>query len=463
VAFTIQYDPRSSGFPTSRYALAKDKLKLTKRARKQDRLGLLPIPDFLVDTLPGENSADPRALTSFVKWSSRKFPSKWRMLILSGHGSGAMGDFLPDDDARTGQPDSLTIPRLANALKKAKADIAKWNEGRALLKSGGESRLVHVLGMDSCLMGMAEVGHQVKEEVEFLVGSEGFVPNAGWPYARLLMALSKKTGRPPEKMARDTVKDVVGYYHQYVPAGVSFDMSACSLEELPKVAKAVKRLVAKLNARMGNAHFRDIVIAAHWHCQSYKFEQHSDLWDFCDQLAKGLRRSLLSGRKGIVTACQKVKAAVAAAIQNRKGYCGAEFQHSHGLSVYFPWSRSPFEEKALAHYVRLTFPRATGSNWSSFLATYVRRTRRPEQRKRSRNSLFVSRFLRQSPYGPGKAAEGTNRAAEGTNRAAEGTNRAAEGTNRLIMKLFSGPGATLPGSMKNPPNGVWVRPRKREV
>jgi hypothetical protein len=460
VAFTIQYDPRSDSFPTSRYALAAPHQESTPRARREIRLGLLPIREFLVDTLPGEDSAAPSTLTDFIAWSAKTFRSRWRMLILSGHGSGAVGDFLPDDSAREGQPDSLTIPRLANALKDAKRALARSKRGRNLLKSGGTSYLVHILGMDSCLMGMAEVGHQVRDLVEYLVGSEGFVPNAGWPYARLLNKLKRDPGQRPSRMAEHIVTDVVSYYQQYVPAGVSFDMAACKLSRLPGVAKAIGTLVRSLNSQIRKPHFRDLVIAAHWYSQSYKFEQHTDLWDFCDQLGQAIHQSQLSTRGTLEKKCERVKRAVARVVGGRQGYCGAEFQHSHGLSVYFPWSISPFEERALSHYVRLSFPRPKGSNWSAFLKTYVERTRRPARNKPTGDSRFVSRFMRQGPYGPGRAAEGTNRAAEGTNRAAEGTNRAAEGTNRLIMKLYSGPGVTLPGSMKNPPSGVWVRPMK---
>ena len=29
-----------------------------------------------------------------------------------------------------------------------------------------------------------------------------------------------------------------------------------------------------------------MIIVAHWRAQSFKFEQFTDLWDFCDQLQK---------------------------------------------------------------------------------------------------------------------------------------------------------------------------------
>ena len=49
----------------------------------------------------------------------RSRASVHRMLILSGHGSGAVGDFLPDNHSENGQHGSLTIPALEKALNEA--------------------------------------------------------------------------------------------------------------------------------------------------------------------------------------------------------------------------------------------------------------------------------------------------------------------------------------------------------
>ena len=49
-----------------------------------------------------ENSADPAELMKFIRNSIKSHRAKHYMLVLSGHGSGAAGDFLPDD-----RPDDL--------------------------------------------------------------------------------------------------------------------------------------------------------------------------------------------------------------------------------------------------------------------------------------------------------------------------------------------------------------------
>lgn len=156
--------------------------------------------------------------------------------------------------------------------------------------------------------------------------------------------------------------------------------------------------------------------------------------------------------------CKLVKKGVEAIVGDRTGFAGAEFQHSHGLSVYFPWFSSPFDGDALQNYSRLSFVRA--SRWSTFLKRYVNKTQRPVRLKPAGRAVLVSRFVRRGPFGGGlgsvRAGEPSNRAGEPSNRAGEPSNRAAEGAALLITRLYSGPGLTLPGSMKNPPARVWV-------
>ena len=77
-------------------------------------------------------------------------------------------------------------------------------------------------------MSMAEVAYQVRNSVEDLVGSEGFVQNAGWPYGFLLKQLRERIGGQgktqsyseviPEQMAGYIVEDDIAYYRE-VPAG----------------------------------------------------------------------------------------------------------------------------------------------------------------------------------------------------------------------------------------------------
>jgi Clostripain family len=461
ITFTIQYDPQAPGFPTYRYAITSAKFPKTlalAKALHNEARGPLPIPEYLARRLKNEDSADPGVLARFINWSARKHPSTYRMLILSGHGSGAVGDFLSDNNARQGQPGSFTIPVLAKALKRAKTRV-------------------HVLGMDSCLMGMAEVAYQVRHRVDHLVGSEGFVPNTGWPYAHLLkqLKLRKGMGMAPPEVAARLVEDVITYYKQYIPAGTSIDMVSCDIKQLGGVVNAVKDLTQVLRLlrepeeeiRELAKTVRDLVITAHWQAQSYKFEQYTDLWDFCDRLQDltGRLRILLrdataprakpratdhqrepAGQRHlrhIAEACALVKDTIDG-MAKPADHSGPDFQHSHGLAVFFPWCSSTLGGvTALKNYGRLDF--AKDSRWATFLDAYLMWSER-EPRKEDGELLPGTQRPALSPVPPsGKHAEGVNKHAEGVNKFAD-----------LIQRLALG-GTALPWSMKNPPQGVRWR------
>lgn len=515
VTFTIQYDPRAPGFKTFRYCIdpEADTATLERNRRRNEAAGPLPIPEYLRERLENENSADPTVLARFVRWSIKQNPKATnRMLILSGHGSGAVGDFLVDNNGAGGRSTSLTIPDLARALRYAEKGAPKARRKAASVKltareaeqrrrearlvstalkastlnsDGNGRRLIHVLGMDSCLMGMAEVAYEVRSSVRYLVGSEGFLPNTGWPYAHLLGKLAAKETpeRTSEKLAGALVKDTIDYYQQYIPAGTSLDMAACDLDGLDRVATAVRKLAAALKvlsrckeetAKEKDEErdpfpriLRDVVIAAHWRAQSYKFEQYTDLWDFCDQLERGAVRSKALLRRGngsaqgvlirIENACIAVKRAVER--MTRPGdkppmHSGPEFQHSHGLAMFFPWSTSVVGgAKALKSYDKLRFSKATG--WSRFLGTYLQKTEREGRRGDGRLLRGTQRAIAvpNEPDGV-RHSEGISKHSEGVSKHSDTVSKFAD----IIMTLAPGT-TTLPWSMKNPPQGVrWRQP-----
>ncbi|MCY7391578.1 MAG: clostripain-related cysteine peptidase, partial [Leptolyngbyaceae cyanobacterium CAN_BIN12] len=115
------------------------------------------------------------------------------MVVLSGHGSGAVGDFLGDDKS----PSSLSIPTLKSVLESVREQIG---------------HKINVLGMDSCLMSMVEVCYELRDQVEFLVGAEGFERNAGWPYleiVKVLQANMKALKDDPQTALKEIVRQIV--------------------------------------------------------------------------------------------------------------------------------------------------------------------------------------------------------------------------------------------------------------
>ena len=472
-AVTIQYDPILPSFPTFRYHIpAGEKPALKSHA------GPIPLADAAEPVPGGENSSSPKVLTEFIAWSLEKAPSTHRMLVLSGHGSGAIGDFLKDDRA-FGRFRSLSIPHLHAALSDAKQRAVN----RRLLSSG--DHLLHILGMDSCLMSTAEVAYQVRDAdsdsngslVQYLVASEGFVPNAGWPFGYMFQQLKNKVdtnrSKPTsdrwkedaESIAECLVNDSIDYYTTFTAASVSFDISACELKRCDELKSALRRLTNELIGKgitalgLTDEKIQDAVLLAHWRAQSFKFEQYTDLGDFCRLLEKSTRGAY----DGIADAAHIVNDAIDSVVgrsdalhkKGRQDSVGAEFQYASGLSVYFPWSltAAPREYLTDVHtheffpelkpYKESRFSDETG--WGEFLEKYLSSTMRPVKDIGGETvEALVVRFGMNGPAG--------RRFVEGTNKFVEGTNKFVEGTN----KFQAGSNGGLSGSMKNPPQQAQV-------
>jgi len=95
-------------------------------------------------------------------------------------------------------------------------------------------RKLDLLGMDACLMSMAEVGYQVRSSVELTVGSEQTEPVDGWPYDALLAELA----RNPAMTGRDlSTMIVTKYVASYRRDPVT--QSACDLTKSAALAEAI--------------------------------------------------------------------------------------------------------------------------------------------------------------------------------------------------------------------------------
>ncbi|HKX26949.1 MAG TPA: clostripain-related cysteine peptidase, partial [Blastocatellia bacterium] len=238
--------------------------------------------------------------------------------------------------------------------------------------------------MDSCLMSMAEVATELSGKVDYLIGAEGYELNLGWPYHRLMEALNRasREGITLRTLAGQLVNDYVRYYSDYVIAGVSVDQAVCDLNRAPDLNNAVRWLKDELIEGLEESAILDAVIVAHWRAQSYHAEQYVDLWDFCDHLS---RSRTCRQNEGLLKACRSVKEIIegreAEGIRPfvlKSRYCGAAFQHSHGVSIYFPWATDTADVKDfenLRQYAQLKFHQETG--WGTFLEEYLVRSRLP--------------------------------------------------------------------------------------
>jgi hypothetical protein len=313
------------------------------------------------------DTGSPITLYNFISFCLEKYPADHYLVVLSGHAGGTERDYLLKDESSSR---SLTFNELKNVFRRVKQEL------------GG--RPIDIIGMDNCLMSMAEICYELRGLAEIVVGCESFSPASGWPYREVLERLSDDFVSPEcakdetvvEAAARGIVREYVNYYANYWLAGLSVTQSAlkvCNVETLRVEIDALAQLMERQlvdewreNGMDAPARkFHDALLLAHWETQSYNGEQFVDLFDFCDCLELRIGESLIAKQ------CRRIKEFLRNEFVLTSCYCGAAYQYSFGVSLYFPWSH------IAPSYWNLDFVKdANGSGWGSFLKTYTLLTRR---------------------------------------------------------------------------------------
>ncbi|MEQ1741293.1 MAG: clostripain-related cysteine peptidase [Candidatus Nitrotoga sp.] len=330
-----------------------------------------------VASLDAINTGDPKCLSDFIQWSIKNYPADHYMLVLWNHGQGWDDtDVYANERHRglrrlTSGPvrHALFHPPVRNMLVKAGSDTM----ARAILLDDNAKdfldnlemkkvmantakllkRKLDILGMDACLMSMAEVGYQIRDSASYTVGSEQTEPGEGWPYHTILGALAKKPAMTP----RDLSKLIVDKYLASYTNADGVTLSACDLSKATGLATAVTALATALKASLKDSAARQRILTVRNKVQSYYVPDNIDLVDFCSLLAKA------DADSATTVACQNVVKAVKTDFVMAQGYKGADMKNSNGVAIYFPLqSVSPL-------YAGLDFSKKTG--WDAFLKAYL--------------------------------------------------------------------------------------------
>jgi len=258
-----------------------------------------------------ENAADRLSIINFVDWCVNKVEvenngeitfgrrAQKYALIFSGHSLGFqdIGLFKDETSGKTMKMNEFydVLQTLVSTKRQLQKTAKQNNVEDESLDSETTVLLgqkINILGFDSCVMGMLEVGYQFNNVAETMIASEGSVPSAGWTYAKILGCLARETARniDTRSVAELFVREFVRSQDAYTVGGVSVDMAAWDLKEIYGLAKAFDKLAMVLLECFGDPDTRiyrqmeRVILKVHWKCQSYMYDQNVDLGDFCELL-----------------------------------------------------------------------------------------------------------------------------------------------------------------------------------
>ncbi len=344
----------------------------------------------------GENSASAKAVLDFIGWCTAEHAENGRSrkarnyaLIFSGHSLGFHGNtFLRDDSA----DEHFTLSDFRKVLETANEHYLDDAEGGRIA----------ILGFDTCLMSMLEVGYELKNVARTLVASQGSLPNTGWGYANMLsdfaVAISSSRDQTHTEQvqiaAGSLVRSFTNYHKSLAVGGRSIDISAWNLDRVGTLAEKVSELGSKLRQALlpdtllgagerlhgVRNELRKVLLQSHYDTQTYMENQCIDVKDFCQRLAEEC--SLSEGEpstvlRDIASVCDSVSEAVDDCVI-KCGFSGDAYQFSNGISAYFPWSSYAFASTD-SRYRSLRFVSdedgsqrgGVGAQWYKFLIEYV--------------------------------------------------------------------------------------------
>lgn len=354
-----------------------------------------------------QNSASPDSILNFVHWclKKRNRTAKNYAIIFSAHSFGFHGtSFLRDETSGT----FMSLSTFRKTLEKINNQYLEPQEKIA------------ILGFDSCVMSMLEVGYELRDVAQTLVASEGSLPNSGWGYAPMLkefvatFSKEQKESQMPIKptaeyvkaAAKGFVKAFITQYKDLAIGGRSVDIASWDLAKIDPVSKSVNELAKEFNKHLYLTdkinedkltdrdiavyqELKKIILQSHFDAQTYMKEQCIDLKDFCQRLIIECQYMENTENeqvfKTISENCKDVIRAVDDCVL-KCGYSGEEYQFSNGISLYFPWTYVTYfltQDK----YQRLIFnqgkdddgtynddfsnPKGIGKEWNKFLQNYV--------------------------------------------------------------------------------------------
>jgi Clostripain family len=241
-----------------------------------------------------------KSLQSFLEWGLKRFPAKYRMVVLWGHTRGVGFDLVgPRQDtpglpfpssfsgpangrlnhagSRSGgaagpPPDGLSVPQIAGVMNSVSSLISQ--------RSGQDSRKIDILGLDSCYMSSVEFSYQLRHSVDYIVASQTLIRSQGWNYRSVVSAMRDYSSKEPLELGKALVRQITAL--QGTTSLSLLDLQ--DRQQLEAFADAMLALVQSLALLVTDADEKRALKIFLERASYLKVRQFLDLRDVCHKL-----------------------------------------------------------------------------------------------------------------------------------------------------------------------------------
>jgi hypothetical protein len=292
--------------------------------------------ELIQDMGGGVDMGNRNTLRDFVNWGMTFYPAERYVVVIWNHGAGWFDDSQKPAGTRGVSFDDefftfIKTTELSQALDTTeRIDVVSW---------------------DSSLMQMMEVGFEIKDRCDFMVGSEESPPVEGLPYDLVFGPLRDNPNQSTESMLEHFGTGMLAFYGNTR----KITQSSVRTSQLASLATSLDQLALELIAQQGlwNAE----IIAARQEAQAYSPESPShphykDIWHLAFKLKEKIPNAAIDAR------CDAVMNALDAAVVHEAH--NSLSANSHGLSIDFGPSSAPY----WPNYSLLAF--AVATNWNEW-------------------------------------------------------------------------------------------------
>ncbi|UCD93002.1 MAG: hypothetical protein JSV43_03565 [Methanobacteriota archaeon] len=221
VNIVVQFDRTSS------YSSQYDDWTTAKRYLVQK--DMRPTIASALEDLGEVNMGDPQTLVDFAVWAIENYTADRYFLNLWGHGRGWKG----------------VVQDLSSGSDYLELDELKW--AFEAIRANNSGKKIDLVGADACRMTI-EMNYQLKDYVDFFVGSQKDEPEPGWPYDTILNDLTNDSDMGPAGLGRVIVDR---YIESYVDnTGLSVALSVIDSSQLENLGEEVRRFVEQARSAL---------------------------------------------------------------------------------------------------------------------------------------------------------------------------------------------------------------------
>ncbi len=188
-----------------------------------------------------------------------------------------------------------------------------------------------MFGTDACLMQMAEVVYEIKDSVDYIVGSEETEPGDGYTYNDFLGPVAARPTMSPAEVAKQAVDAYANHYDKINQGYTQSLAKASAVNGLLTVSNAFADAVTASGEKALAKSARDASI-------SFAMDENHDMYDFARRVVEGSANADVKAKGQALMNYITGTLMVHNRTRDSQGGWGGpvEYTLAKGMAAYFP-------------------------------------------------------------------------------------------------------------------------------